>query len=87
MGHAADWARVAGHCRKVLSLIETDISLISHPAGQAVFQFELLTKRDWSLVVAVAALMGLLIGGSLYWLAVDYTSVSLSADHGRLGRY
>jgi hypothetical protein len=32
------------------------------------FQFELLTKRDWALVVAIAALMVLVMGGGLYWL-------------------
>jgi hypothetical protein len=32
------------------------------------FQFELLTKRDWVLVAAAAALMILILVGGLYWL-------------------
>jgi hypothetical protein len=54
--------------------------------GCGMFQFELLTKRDWALVVAVVALGAVLMGGGIYWLVTDYTNVSLSADQGRLGR-
>ena len=51
------------------------------------FQFELLTKRDWAFVAAVTLVFALIAASGLYWLVVDYTSMSLSADHGRLGRY
>ena len=50
------------------------------------FQFELLTKRDWLFVAAVAVVMVLVMAGGLHWIT-DYTGVSLSADRGRLGRY
>lgn len=50
------------------------------------FQFELLTKRDWALVVILAVLIALALGGGIYLLG-DYTGVSLSADQGKLGRY
>jgi hypothetical protein len=48
---------------------------------------ELLTKRDGAVVAAAAALMVVVVSSGLNWLAGDYTSVSLSADQGRLGRY
>ena len=32
------------------------------------FQFELLTKRDWVLVVIFAVLISLFLAGYLYWL-------------------
>jgi hypothetical protein len=32
------------------------------------FQFELLTKRDWVLVVILATLIALVLGGGVYWL-------------------
>jgi hypothetical protein len=38
------------------------------------FQFELLTKRDWVLVVVAAVLMLLIASGSLYWLIIRYTN-------------
>ena len=34
-----------------------------------IFQFELLTKRDWMLVVILAGLIALALGGGVYWLA------------------
>ena len=58
-----------------------------NPAGQRMFQFELLTKRDWALVVLAAALMTVLLGGGLYWMGSQYSGVSISADKGKLGRY
>jgi hypothetical protein len=33
------------------------------------FQYELLTKRDWVLVVILAALIALFLVGGVYWLA------------------
>jgi hypothetical protein len=33
------------------------------------FQFELLTKRDWVLVVILAALIALFLASGVYWLA------------------
>jgi len=33
------------------------------------FQFELLTKRDWAVVLVFAVLLVLVFGGGLYWLA------------------
>jgi hypothetical protein len=38
-------------------------------ARLTMFQFELLTKRDWALVVAVIVVAALLVGFGLYWLA------------------
>ena len=32
------------------------------------FQFELLTKRDWVLVVILAVLIALFLVGGIYWL-------------------
>jgi hypothetical protein len=34
------------------------------------FQFELLTKRDWALVAGVVGLMALVIGLGIYRLAI-----------------
>ena len=51
------------------------------------FQFELLTKRDWALVAAATAVIVLILGGGLYFLSSHYTGVSISADKGKLGRY
>ena len=51
------------------------------------FQFELLTKRDWALVVLAAALMAVMLGGGLYLLSSHDTGVSISADKCKLGRY
>ena len=70
-----------------MSLIETDISLVIKSGGPTVFQFELLTKRDWALVVLAAALMAVILGGGLYWMTSHYSGVSISADRGKLGRY
>jgi hypothetical protein len=33
------------------------------------FQFELLTKRDWVLVVILATLIALFLASGVYWLA------------------
>jgi hypothetical protein len=33
------------------------------------FQFELLTQRDWMLVVILAGLIALTLGSGVYWLA------------------
>ena len=33
------------------------------------FQFELLTKRDWVLVVILAVLIALVLGAWIRWLA------------------
>ena len=33
------------------------------------FQFELLTNRDWVLVVILAMLITLFLGGGVYWVA------------------
>jgi hypothetical protein len=43
------------------------------------FQFDLLTKRDWALE-AVTALVALMMAGGLYWLAAGYTNVGISAE-------
>jgi hypothetical protein len=32
------------------------------------FEYELLTKRDWALVVAVSALVALILSCGVYWL-------------------
>jgi hypothetical protein len=32
------------------------------------FEFELLTKRDWVLVVIFAVLIALFLAGCIYWL-------------------
>jgi hypothetical protein len=31
------------------------------------FQFELLTKRDWALVVVFTVALALILGGACYW--------------------
>jgi hypothetical protein len=49
------------------------------------FQFKLLTKWDWALVVTAFALMMLIFGGVLYVLSRHYPSVSIS--QGKLGPY
>ena len=49
------------------------------------FDFELLTKRDWALILLVAALMVVILGGGLYWIRLHHSGVSISADQGKLG--
>jgi hypothetical protein len=38
------------------------------------FQFELLTKRDWVFVVILAVLIALVLGGGIYWLAMHQSA-------------
>jgi len=39
------------------------------------FQFQVLTKRDWAFVAVITVLMVLAIGFSMNWLLVKYTTV------------
>jgi hypothetical protein len=35
------------------------------------FQFELLTKRDWALVLVFTVALALVLGGAFYWAFIQ----------------